>query len=687
MKRLLISNFAGNRLLVNESGEPVWPVNVRQEQALRRLAEVFGGSLEKVVGMEATIDDRGAEEVVACGPDLVDPARLYAHLTGRQFRIVASLQELWDRPLPAVVVMWQDELTHLFLQRLSRACSGTATGVICSDTAENLLLQVLLRAAAARLCGDTDVARVDLNILLPIGSQATPARRMLGAKALPSDIRAALNARAGVLSLYTHSDGLDASLGPDLTLCPMKDPPISANTEKSPRCQLSSICYRRNLMISDAVRSSELVSPHEISARIMVWNSCQGILLPEGLVDPRWGLAPQLLASDTLGALVLTWDVLLLDSHHAGLLADYLEQGVPVGRALGVFLNLPRSRSLGYEMCLFGDPRVLARPCPQIDAVRSCSEQSEMQSVSGVAVDSRGKERARGFQTRNRVSSRPSGNASSLPSAYEPRADRGDVDLLKACLMGAAKDAKGYSSLALRALHMLQKCESPAWTERRSKLDLSGTRSDLGSETRKAICEYLLARGGLFEDWAGYSSWEGAADANRPCAVCGLPLRSFVASLCIPGVSRRRLTVCPCCQVVEDAPVESGITLAIVGGKSLRLLGRLPTSNWTALLLLNSWGIEAVSEWPAAQNCLPVELFEPASTLPPRQVDVSLFLLWQYQVVILKARTIGAGKLEQYVGAARNTAAQPTHSHGCPEAGPRQLYEYYPLPKEIEGPG
>jgi hypothetical protein len=112
-----------------------------------------------------------------------------------------------------------------------------------------------------------------------------------------------------------------------------------------------------------AWKNGELLSPDAIAARVFVWDTCQGLMLPASVVDPRWGLAPRLFASPAIGAVILTWEPVVSEPSLDPLARD-LARGLSVGRALARLLAGRESRRMGHRMCLFGDPR-LRLPRPQ----------------------------------------------------------------------------------------------------------------------------------------------------------------------------------------------------------------------------------------------------------------------------------------------------------------------------------
>jgi hypothetical protein len=644
MNSLLISDHKGQGLLRNEAGEPVWPISSdQQEKQLRLLAELFCCQVQRVTAIEKTSELVGPEEVCCLGEECRPAARLYAHLTGRRLRLVSTEAEIFDGPLPAVMVMRRSDVSYSLLQYLSASQGKTATGIICADTPEELWLRALLCSAATTLSSQPRIIRLDLCPLLPLEKETGPTWQIMGANAKVTELRSALKAGVGIVSLFTHSDGLDASLGPDLTLCPMNQRPITADVEKTPRCQVTGTCYRWDKPVAEVLESGELLPPEDISARILIWNSCQGFMLQEGRDDSAWGIAPRFLRSPTIGAVIFTSGIILLDKLKMNPLSEYLEQGISVGEALARFLNLPTSRRFGYEMCLFGDPRVRACLAPTPKRFEAATiEEVKTEVPVPVASISQKHEAADNYSD-----------------------ELAETGLLRACLIKNIRQGQQNSSaaVALRALNALGVYEYATWEGALSK-GADEMRNLLGAEMRQAFLEYLFERRALHEDWGDFCDWKRVIQLERQCTECGLPLKAFVAEFRIFGVSDRWVLACPSCQIVGDVPCDSDLTLAVEGGGRLHLEGNLPERNWTGGVLINSWGVEAATEWPANQDGSPVRIFEPPCTLPPRHVDVTVFMLWNGTVVRLIARTRGAGKLAAFLAVARNPLDGPTVPSG-----------------------
>ncbi|WP_434420359.1 hypothetical protein [Nannocystis pusilla] len=178
----------------------------------------------------------GPELVVGLGVGAIEHARLYAHLTGRACEFAEDLERLAAFPDAAVVVTTYAFVDERLLDQLyDRYPLTSAPGLIFSYDDADLSLQVLSRAAA-RHCSHRhfDHRRVDINTNIEFGAHMAPEFSIVGAQATPAEFRRALASGAGLLTLYSHSDGIDAYLRDGLVLCPME----GADLERPARAEL-----------------------------------------------------------------------------------------------------------------------------------------------------------------------------------------------------------------------------------------------------------------------------------------------------------------------------------------------------------------------------------------------------------------------------------------------------------------
>ncbi|HEU5060872.1 MAG TPA: hypothetical protein VFU21_30285, partial [Kofleriaceae bacterium] len=324
--------------LVDRDGEPVWPLRSPEDrQAVEVVAGLFAAELAFVRG-RAGLARASWEEVVAVGAEHEREARLHAHLTCRRFRGVRSAAALAIEAPPAVVVTSLDHLSPALTDAVHRG--GAGPGFVVAG-AGPLRRQVLRRAAAARLVTPAAVPRADLHPFAEPVARAHP----VSARGDAGDrVRALIAAGAGVLSVLTHSDGVDASLG-DLVLCPMGEPVAGADPARSPSCWSSGICHRLSRPLEEALTSGRIARADEIRCRVLLWNACFTLAYPGDPLDPRWSLLARLLEAPGIGAVAIAPDLSHDTAASLEPLAAALARGVRRGDALGEHNRHPVRRA------------------------------------------------------------------------------------------------------------------------------------------------------------------------------------------------------------------------------------------------------------------------------------------------------------------------------------------------------
>jgi hypothetical protein len=592
-----VDTSAENIFLRSSGGRPVWPVSTTDEwQALTQLARTFGAKIREVRGSSGVIK-AGSEEVVALGPETEEAARLYAHLTTRRFRVATSLADFKNRAMTAIVVTTPSELNNELLERLyTNVSNRSVPGIVCAATAQDLRRQVLIRAAAAWLCGPIETLRTDLYPLVPLSRFVVTGQELLGGEATPSEIRAALAGCAGVLTIHTHADGIDAFLGKNLTLCPIETSQIRRSQILKPLCQVTGFCHRRELSVEEALSSGTLCTPNSIAARIFVWNSCLGLLPPDGVINPDWSLGQRMLDSPNLGAVVTTWEMIISRPWHTEGLSRDLLKGMRVGNALARFNRSRAAKQFGqHRMCLLGDPRVRL----------PISLQSNDAGLNRVEVK---------HQT---TFHRPAHEG-------EPSTEDGALTLLKQCLTTAI--TQDLLLPAWEALKAIQAYERAGRDQERLE----------GAAMRQAIIKFVFQRGKLSDGWVPHVSRFRKARQPSSCFLCGRLTNTIIARLPFPAVSDRRISICPRCGIVDDSPSNTHITFSLLDN-TVELKGRLPEDHWNAgLLLASSRQADNIGwEWPVDPDGTPARSFRIPAEWPRGPLRLTVAILWEKNFAIL----------------------------------------------------
>ena len=561
-------------MLVNESGDAVWPIRSDVERKhLERMAETYGATMVASPGTQgATRTATGT--VVALGADVTSEARLYGHLTCRSVQVATDLRHLQTLPLPEIVVTTTARVTADLLQHLYCRTSESAPGIVSAETLDKLRIQVLTRSAAAAVCGEDGGTAVEIDCGVSINGRSW---QDYSGDELSTELKRQLTEGAPLITLTTHSDGLHTFLTSDLALCNIQEEPAVADGHSPPRCVLTGHCHLQNTTVEQVTASGGILAPRDIRGQIIIMNTCWGIVPDDGALGLNWGVGRGLMEHDSAGAIMTTWIISTTNARQSDGLTRALLRGQPAGRALARLNSSGKWRRMGLRMCLIGDPRVRLRP-----------QQSE-------PPDGRSPVRKRSlFERRTQIGA--IGQAAFL---------RG---LLMQAVSGSAAMVRHFgeqivvsSTSALQAVLAFEKtaCEGGA-----VELPESG----LGSQLRRTLLTYILCRGKVEQDWTPLVRRILPDSNDADCFLCGSAAVSLLYKFWTPGVAARRVTSCPCCGIVEDSPADVRMTYRWSGDRSIQLAGDLPERKWSVGVRIssqlpvehyqNSWHDDQNSQFP-----------------------------------------------------------------------------------------
>ena len=298
--------------------------------------------------------------VVGLGSAAAAAARLYATLTDRPYRHATDVGALARvRARIEVLVTTYPHLTYPLLEQLfgEPHPAGLAPGLLVASSAAALRSRARQRAAGLTSGSASNGGIVEVRAVEQVGRVQFPDRVLYGARTPGPTLRRALAAGADLLAITSYSDGLDASLG-DLVLCALagdaRRPPVAP----TPLCLRAATCYRLDLPIDQALGSGRLVDPDEVSARVLLFLGCWGLLASGGLTDPRWGFMDRLVGSPRIGAIITGWEVLFLTPGDVDMLVRLLANGSSLGEAVERFNGSRAAADTGNRLCLLGDPRL-----------------------------------------------------------------------------------------------------------------------------------------------------------------------------------------------------------------------------------------------------------------------------------------------------------------------------------------
>jgi hypothetical protein len=154
------------------------------------------------------------------------------------------------------------------------------------------------------------------------------------------------------------------------------------------------------------------------------------------------------------------------------------------------------------------------------------------------------------------------------------------------------------------------------------------------------MLRFVFLRGSMPSTaWQRLAGPLSAAPEARRCYGCDNPANVFDARLRVHGAAPRRLTLCPRCGIIEDAPRDfAGAMRFSVEGARIHLSGRHPGAPWAAGLLYDP-PLAAERQgflWPTdAQGC-PLPSFEPPEPWRGGVVRLAIYVLWGGEMATLQ---------------------------------------------------
>lgn len=599
-------------LLVDRRGRPVWPIRNEDDwQAVSLLCRLRALEIRQVTGrpgsaMPATAQSSGVVRAIG-DPAVHEVARLYAHLTGRGYLAVdpADADLL---PSAAVVVTTFEYLTSNLLHSLYSRPSGHAVpGLVCASNPGQLRRQALVRSLLARpLMVEEEAPWRALFPTEPIGTHRRGDFLVFGGSSSLDEVRDALATRSGLLVVATHSDGVDAMLGPSLAWCGIHAEDLAAHVAREPACLASGFCHRFGVPVPEVRELGHAIAPSDLSAQVLLFDTCFGTLAADAPISSERGMGRHLAENLEIGAFATSWELTVLDPGKLqGLVAD-LRRGMALGRAIARFNRSPAARRTATRLALFGDPRTRLKKRSILPAgVRSGTGQAAQRSRLAAPIGL------------------PESNELNEVGFSRACLEHGIADLsaqLAACGPQAAERIKRHLETAESALGQVRLFE-------RSCREGTSPGNDLAAPAlRRALIEDAFIRRPL-DDWKAFAEKTDWADTR--CAGCGAPAWVGVLALRVPGVARRRVVLCPHCGVAEDMPEHVRLNFRFDHATgTCTLLGDPPRREWSAALIQRT-RIEAndrMWDWPAAPGGEPCERMPLPEPLPGGPVKLAVIL-------------------------------------------------------------
>lgn len=359
--------------ILSFSGFPVWPiVHKSQLSLLRQITTTYNSNLEEIAETDNNQKRTNPSEFVyVFQSDLKDYGELYAHLTNRKC-LQVELDNLLSLNLNnAVIICFHKELNNDLLSSLYQNQNTYSPGLIIGHNIEEIHDQILMNSASLMLSSThvyNNINRLDLFPGLKINKTLKPSNNhIILAGNLPTqEIQRRLsNFNNDLTQIFTHSDGVDMSLG-KAVMCPLiNDFPNIDN--KNPSCVITSHCHRIKKDIRVALNSDLLISPDMIKSKIFISHICWGILFSKNVIDPRWGIVRSFLKNPNIGVCITTWKAVRSNFDTLEDLIHDMLKGHSVGQAISNFNNSSNSRKHDINLCILGDPKFKLNPVENLD--------------------------------------------------------------------------------------------------------------------------------------------------------------------------------------------------------------------------------------------------------------------------------------------------------------------------------
>jgi len=298
--------------------------------------------------------------VYGLGPDVVSSGHLYAELTGRPYRSCNSLAEL-KASCNDVVLCTISQLTpHLMHALYAREGTLGAPGLMFAQSPSDLDDVCRYQASKLKAAFPATSQRVFIYPMLEFKTMTRGEDLFVGGSLPAEELLPILSSGVPLLTLLSHSDGIDLRLSLQQHTCAFADSVPSGNEDLMPGCQVLDQCIRflKKPTVLDARNKGSIVPIKLLRAQIGLISACQGVRFSDGIVDPVYGLTSALLRQAGFAAVITTWrrQTTPFDHRHLNALINDLCSGVQIGAAVHSYNQSTIAKYLGSNLCVLGDP-------------------------------------------------------------------------------------------------------------------------------------------------------------------------------------------------------------------------------------------------------------------------------------------------------------------------------------------
>jgi hypothetical protein len=573
-------------ILCDSSGSAVWPLRGDHHRtALEATARVFAGDLVETPAEEGKDVSSGPEIVLGVG-ELGDEAALYAHLTGRKHDNVSSVDEIRSEAMPAVLIVLSPTIDPSLIEFLCAVPYGPqAPGIIWGRTRDELRRRVLTASAAAALVTAEPGAPVDVIGPHMSGLPETPGTS--------DELAEALGKGAGILTLFTHSEGIAVELPAGTTMCVRGDEETAGDPRRGPECAHTGIC-RLGIPVAEAAASKRILPPEAIAGRIVISCGCQTVFVGSPALDPDWSLFSRLASNPRIGALLASPQIFLVNVEGVkNELVAKLRDGISVGAALAGYDRLSTTETAGCRLLLFGDPKVRAGIA------------EDAQSPAAISI--------------NNLASQ---DEITQPARQEP-GDAGDLAMLRVIAELRRHETRPQCELTARTL--LERI-----VELEDSVESSPSKATADA-LRTATLEHLAStKPRLSDAWSSRALHIDLGPRMR-CPHCGLLAPIIIVHL-DTGATRESLKCIACGDVMDH---QAGSVLRpMVRAPEITLQGDCTDTDWAGTILLVRLNASktVILPWPARSDGAPVTRFSVKHACPPGPLHLYAVFIGRFVV-------------------------------------------------------
>jgi hypothetical protein len=153
----------------------------------------------------------------------------------------------------------------------------------------------------------------------------------------------------------------------------------------------------------------------------------------------------------------------------------------------------------------------------------------------------------------------------------------------------------------------------------------------LPDEIRSAVIDHMIDRrwARWIDDWWQFAAKVTVVVPGTTCPRCCAESRTWYVAFRSSAVAARRLSVCARCGPIEDLPAHSDLRLVVEASGRCRLSGRLPNTNWSAVIAIFSDldSDKCVVQWPGTPEGSPATTLTPSAPFPAGPLRIVYYMV------------------------------------------------------------